>query len=163
MLAASGLKDEVLSIFNWYLPSLSMKCVNMKKSSQWSIGSLKDPRILVPSCAFLSRSFAASLTPCSPKKVQSRYAICHPCLCSSHMILSADFLSYSVGAVSRRWFCCSTLANSVSPCTLTMVMIASVMFCCGICILRFHFGIPSKSPNSISLPAVSQSNLMSNL
>ena len=75
MLAASGLNDEVESIFNWNLPSRSMKCVNMKKSSQWSIGSLNEPsrRCASPSSRWglppelRSISFCASLMPCSPK------------------------------------------------------------------------------------------------
>ena len=57
---------------SWNLPSRSMNCVYVKKSSQLSTSSLNEPSSRSPSSARRSKSFAASRLPSSPKWLHSR-------------------------------------------------------------------------------------------
>jgi len=65
----SGSKPDSASASSWYLPSRSVKVVNMKKESQSSIGSLKAPRMrgLSGLPERRSRSPRASSRPSRPK------------------------------------------------------------------------------------------------
>ncbi len=65
----SGSKPDSASASSWYLPSRSVKVVNMKKESQSSIGWLKAPRMrgLSGFPERRSRSARASSRPSRPK------------------------------------------------------------------------------------------------
>ena len=97
---ASGANADVESMFSWNFPSRSTNSVYVKKSTQLSTSTLKDPSNRLLSNDRRSRSFRASILPVSPKLFTSRWHICHPCRISSTMIRQTLSVSYSDGVRS---------------------------------------------------------------
>ncbi len=73
-------------MLSWNLPSRSTNSVYVKKSTQSSTSTLKDPSSRLFCQARRSSSLRASIRPVSPKCVTSRWHICQPWRISSTMI-----------------------------------------------------------------------------
>ncbi len=86
---ASGANAEVESMLSWNLPSRSTNSVYVKKSSQLSTSTLKEPSSRLFSQERRSRSLRASILPVSPKWLTSRWHICQPWRISSTMMRQA--------------------------------------------------------------------------
>ena len=94
--ARAARTPEVESMLSWNLPSRSTNSVYVKKSTQLSTSTLKEPSSRLFCQERRSRSLRASILPVSPKWLTSRWHICQPCRISSTMIRQ-----HAVGVVVR--------------------------------------------------------------